>query len=245
MTVSAPESLLSRWTALQDLRAALAQGVPCVTASVAERHRAARDLGFFLSAWPSATRGGDPLPGGALEFPPAEAGSWRGARHREQAAEHALCCHRLLRGDAALIVTTPSALSAPLLTPAEFRARAGRLAVGESVARDDLLALLDRAGYERVETVLEVGQWSLRGGIVDIFSPAREAPVRAEFFGDEVESLRLFDPTTQRSVETMAELAVLPLLAKDAATCTVTTYLPAATLVALEDPGLLEAPPDD
>ena len=273
MTVSAPESLLSRWTALADLRAALAQGVPCleasglwgaaralliaalvqatrrpvlvVTAGGAERHRAARDLGFFLSAWPSATGGGDPPPGAILEFPPAEAGAWRGARHREQAAEHALCCHRLLRGDAVLIVTTPSALSAPLLTPAEFRARASRLAVGESVARDDLLALLDRAGYERVETVLEVGQWSLRGGIVDIFSPAREAPVRAEFFGDEVESLRLFDPTTQRSVETMAELAVLPLLAKDAETCTVTAYLPAATLVALEDPGLLEAPPDD
>src|SRR2546427_1936857 len=161
MTVSAPESLLSRWTALQDLRAALAQGVPCVeasglwgaaralliaalvqatrrpvlvvTASAAERHRAARDLGFFLSAWPSATRGGDPLPGGGLEFPPAEAGSWRGARHREQAAEHALCCHRLLRGDTVPIVTTPSALSAPLLTPAEFRARGSRLGVGESV----------------------------------------------------------------------------------------------------------------
>ncbi len=274
MTVSAPESLLSRWAALQDLRAALAQGVPCLeagglwgasralliaalvqatrrqalvlTAGPVERHRAALDLGFFLSSWPSVAGRNDSLRGRrVLEFPPVESASWRGARRREQAAEHALCCHRLLRGDAAPIVATPSALSAPLLVPAEFRARASRLAVGESVAREDLLALLDRAGYERVETVVEVGQWGLRGGIVDIFSPAREAPVRAEFFGDEVESLRLFDPTTQRSVGPVSELDVLPLLTKDAPTSTVTAYLPATALVALEGPALLEAPPDD
>ncbi len=67
--------------------------------------------------------------------------------------------------------------------------------------RERLLALLEAAGYERVETVVEVGQWSVRGGIVDIFSPAHERPVRAEFVGDEVESLRVFDPTTQRSAD--------------------------------------------
>jgi len=69
------------------------------------------------------------------------------------------------------------------------------------------VARLEAGGYERVEAVVEVGQWSLRGGIVDIFSPARERPVRVEFFGDEVESLRLFDPTSQRSVEELSALA--------------------------------------
>ena len=72
----------------------------------------------------------------------------------------------------------------------------------------EVLARLEAGGYERVEAVVEVGQWSLRGGIVDIFSPARERPVRVEFFGDEVESLRLFDPTSQRSVEELSALAV-------------------------------------
>jgi transcription-repair coupling factor (superfamily II helicase) len=269
-TVSAALSPLSRWGALSDLCAALAEGVPCLEASglwgasrgllvaalveamersvlvvaagPAERHRTAQDLGFFFGAWSSSAGRRDAR---VLEFPPAESGSWRGSRHREPAAEQALCCHRLLQGDAVVIVTTPSALSAPLMTPAEFRARTSRIAVGESVRREDLLEMVDWAGYERVETVVEVGQWSLRGGIVDIFSPAREAPVRVEFFGDEVESLRLFDPTTQRSVETVPGLDVLPLLAKDVETCALTAYMPAATLVALEDPALLEAPPED
>jgi transcription-repair coupling factor (superfamily II helicase) len=64
------------------------------------------------------------------------------------------------------------------------------LTVRESSDREILLELLQGAGYERVETVMEVGQWSVRGGIVDIYSPAHERPVRAEFVGDEVESLR-------------------------------------------------------
>ncbi|HXJ78490.1 MAG TPA: transcription-repair coupling factor [Candidatus Methylomirabilis sp.] len=270
MTASVSESALSRWAAWADVRAALAEGVPCleasglwgasrallvallleaaerpvlvVTAGPGERHRTFQDLGFFLSAGLSVSAHDDLR---VVEFPPAESASWRGSRHREQAAEHALCCHRLLQGHRVAIVATPSALSAPLLTPAEFRARTNRLAVGEILTREDLLELLDWAGYERVETVVEVGQWSLRGGIVDIFSPARGAPVRAEFFGDEVESLRIFDPTTQRSVQPVPDLDVLPLLAKGVETCTLTAYLPATTLVALEDPALLDAPPDD
>src|SRR5262245_13367468 len=122
MTTS--ESFLSRWAALSELRAAIARGAPVLEASglwgasralvtaalvestrrpllvlvpgAAERHRAALDLGYFLSTWPSRTEAGDtPSTGRILEFPPEESGSWRG-RHREQAAEQALCCHRLL-----------------------------------------------------------------------------------------------------------------------------------------------------
>src|SRR2546425_9909437 len=70
---------------------------------------------------------------------------------------------------------------------------------------------LDKPGYERTETVVEVGEWRVRGGIVDVFSPAQAAPARLEFFGDEIESIRLFDPTSQRSQATLDELVVLPL----------------------------------
>jgi transcription-repair coupling factor (superfamily II helicase) len=273
MPVTTAESLPSRWAALGEVLAALAKGVPClqahglwgssrsllvaalmqatrrttlvVTASEAERHRAAVDLDFLLSSLSAEIIGGAREIRRALEFPAVEPAAWRGARHREHDAERALCCHHLLRGGAVPIVATPAALSGPLLTPAEFRARSGRLAVGESVPREDLLVLLDWAGYERVDTVVEVGQWSLRGGVVDIFSPAREGPVRAEFVGDDVESLRLFDPTTQRSLREVSELDVLPLLVKDVETCTLSAYLPTDTLVALEDPSLLDAPPDD
>src|SRR6266481_8565677 len=265
MSLTASESLLSRWAALGELSTALAQGVACLEAQglwgssrallvsafvrdtgrpvlylspgTPERHRAAEDIRFFRDTLDSAR-----IP--VLEFPPAEPSSWHG-RHRDHVAERALVCHALVTGGAIVVVTTPAALGAPILSPETFRARTLTLTVGASLEREGLLRTLATAGYERVETVVEVGQWSLRGGIVDIFSPTHDRPARAEFFGDEIESLRLFDPTSQRSVGPLQELTVLPLGSPDAAPVTLLDYLPAETLIVLEDPALLEAPPDD
>jgi transcription-repair coupling factor (superfamily II helicase) len=268
------ESVLSRWTALEEVLAALAKGVPCLRADglwgssraltvaallqrtgrpslvlapgPSQRHQLAKDALFFLS-----TLSGGPVDGGAvgegrvLEFPSGTGASWRGKRHREPDAERALCCRRLLEGDAVAIVATPSGLSIPVPPPSAFRRRTFTLTVGETSDREILLTLLDEAGYERVETVMEVGQWSLRGGIVDIFSPTHARPVRAEFFGDEVESLRVFDPTSQRSIAPLRELTVLPLGVKEDEPVTLMDYLPPDALVVLEDPAMLEAPPDD
>ncbi|MEK7878658.1 MAG: DEAD/DEAH box helicase, partial [candidate division NC10 bacterium] len=121
-------------------------------------------------------------------------------------------CHRLLCGEPLAVVTTPAGLSTPLPSPGEFQSLTFTLSRSATVSREALLERLSAAGYERVETVVEVGQWSLRGGIVDMFSPAEEWPVRIEFFGDEVESLRAFNPTSQLSVEAVPSLTVLPLL---------------------------------
>src|SRR4029453_10422123 len=129
--------------------------------------------------------------------------------------------------------------------PDGFKRRTFTLTVGESSDREILIELLEAAGYERGGAGMGGGQGGLRGGIVDIFSPTPDRPVRAEFFGDEVESLRLFDPTTQRSTGTLTELTVLPLGTKAAAPVTLMDYLPPETLVVLEDPAMLEAPPDD
>src|SRR5437899_4215099 len=264
MSLTASESILSRWAALGELSTALAQGVACLEAQglwgssralvvsafvrdtdrpvlylspgTAERHRAAEDIRFFRDTLDSAR-----VP--VLEFPPAEPSSWHG-RHRDHVAERALVCHALVTGGAIVVVTTPAALGAPILSPETFRARTLTLTVGASLERDGLLRALETAGYERVETVVEVGQWSLRGGIVDIFSPTHDRPARAEFFGDEVESLRLFDPTTQRSVETLGELTVLPLAGADADHA-LPAWLPGETLVVLDDPAPLEAPPEE
>src|SRR5262245_44331934 len=227
MKGSASESLLSRWAALGELSSALADGVLCaqavglwgssralvlaavlrdtgrpilgIHASASDRHRSARDIASFLGLL-SESSGRDAAAPSArvLEFPSEQPVSWRGGRHREHDAERALCCHRLLSGEAVAVATTPAALSLPLFPPREFRARTLILAPGQSFEREALLQALERAGYERVDAVTEVGQWSLRGGIVDIFSPTHDRPVRAEFFGDEVESLRVFDPTSQR-----------------------------------------------
>jgi transcription-repair coupling factor (superfamily II helicase) len=271
MIVSA-ESALTRWAAFEEVLAALSRGVPCLradglwgssralaiagllqrtgrpvlvlTPGPSPRHRMAQDTGFFLSTL-SGGRADAVGEGRVLEFPSGTGASWRGHQHREPDAERALCCRRLLDGDAVAIVTTPSALSIAVPPPDGFKRRTFTLTVGEGSDREILIELLEAAGYERAETVMEVGQWSLRGGIVDIFSPTHERPVRAEFFGDEVESLRLFDPTTQRSTGTLTDLTVLPLGTKDAAPVTLMDYLPAGTLVVLEDPAMLEAPPDD
>src|SRR5712691_9719227 len=264
MSLTASESIPSRWAALGELSAALAQGVVCLEAQglwgssralvvaalvrdtgrpvlylspgTAERHRAAEDIRFFRDTFESAT-----VP--VLEFPPTEPSAWHG-RHRDQAAERALVCHALVTRGASVVVTTPAALGAPVLSPETFRARTFTVTVGATFERDGLLRALETGGYERVDTVVEVGQWSLRGGIVDIFSPTHERPARAEFFGDEIESLRLFDPTTQRSVETLGEVTVLPLAEADA-DHTLPAWLPSETLIVLDDPALLEAPPED
>ncbi|HEY7202670.1 MAG TPA: transcription-repair coupling factor [Methylomirabilota bacterium] len=270
--IASAESVLTRWAAFEEVLAALSRGAPCLradglwgssralviagllqrtgrpllvlTPGPSPRHRMAQDAGFFLATL-SGGRAEAVGEGRVLEFPSGTGASWRGRQHREPDAERALCCRRLLAGDAVAIVTTPSALSIPVPPPEGFQRRMFTLTVGESSDREILVELLEAAGYERVDTVMEVGQWSLRGGIVDVFSPTHDRPVRAEFFGDEVESLRLFDPTTQRSTGGLTELTVLPLGTKDAAPVTVMDYLPAGTLVVLEDPAMLEAPPDD
>ncbi len=71
---------------------------------------------------------------------------------------------------------------------------------GEEVARHDLLQRLQSGGYARRPVVEERGEFSVRGGIVDLFPPLYEQPVRLEFWGDEVESIRRFDPANQRSL---------------------------------------------
>jgi len=75
---------------------------------------------------------------------------------------------------------------------------------------DCLSASLVAAGYEAASLVTRVGEFSRRGGIIDFFSPHHENPVRAEFFGDAIESLRAFDPETQRSTKDIREAVVLP-----------------------------------
>ena len=85
-----------------------------------------------------------------------------------------------------------------------------RLEVGQLISKGDLLNTLHGLGYERRAVVEEPGSFSARGGIVDVFPPQNEHPVRIEFFGSEIESLRPFDPTTQRSVQTTQSLVISP-----------------------------------
>jgi transcription-repair coupling factor (superfamily II helicase) len=197
--------------------------------SLADAHRFTQDLKFF----------GAPV----HEFPEREPRLWRGGHHREADAERAVIARRLAAGEPIVVVATPAGLDTTLPAPAEFAARTLRIGTGDRLERELLLEAFETAGYERVDTVVEVGQWSVRGGIVDVFVPSHPSPARLEFFGDDVESIRRFDPTTQRSTDALDELLVLPLggPADDAVgAARLLDYVPATAPVILDAPALLD-----
>jgi transcription-repair coupling factor (superfamily II helicase) len=84
------------------------------------------------------------------------------------------------------------------------------LVIGEEIPRQEFLRWLQNCGYERRPLVEDRGEFSVRGGIIDLFPPLYDRPVRLEFWGDTLESLRFFDPATQRSQELLEDLVVLP-----------------------------------
>ena len=125
----------------------------------------------------------------------------------EQQRIGTLC--RLAAGEASVLVATVDALMQRTLPPALLRGAVTEIKIG---ARFDLAALsrkLVEIGYVRAETVEGVGQFALRGGILDIYSPL-SAPVRVEFFDDEVDAMGEFDLATQRRTQNVKSLTVLP-----------------------------------
>ena len=109
-----------------------------------------------------------------------------------------------------LVVCSARVLTQPVLPPQELTASLYELQPGQEVELTLMLEHLYNLGYEPVAEVEEPGQFSHRGGIVDIFPPTLPRPVRIEFFGDEIESLRTFDQETQRSLNPVANCIISP-----------------------------------
>ena len=184
-------------------------------------------------------------PGEVVAFPAPHAALWRGGAEREEDAERAALLGRLLRGEPLWVVTPPRGVTGPLPAPAALRRQLLTIAVGDGLDRDALVEHLAAVGYERVATVSEVGQWSVRGGIVDLFSPARPAPVRLDLNGDEVESIRAFDPGSQRSTEALTSIVVLPMVAAGVGPATLLGFFPPDAPVVIDEPGLLDPAEDE
>ena len=109
-----------------------------------------------------------------------------------------------------IVLTTVNAL-VQLVPPRHvFQGASRSLAQGGSVQTEELARYLEANGYGRAGTVMEPGEYSIRGGIVDIFPAGRPEPVRLDLFGDTIESIRTFDPTTQRSASRLASFALRP-----------------------------------
>ncbi|MCZ2095813.1 MAG: transcription-repair coupling factor [Anaerolineae bacterium] len=109
-----------------------------------------------------------------------------------------------------LIVTSALALMQKTLPAREFRAASRLLRAGTRITPDSLLHAWMQNGYEPASIVVEPGTFSRRGGILDIFPVSARQPVRIEFFGDEVESLRAFDAASQRSSASIEQVAIPP-----------------------------------
>jgi len=109
-----------------------------------------------------------------------------------------------------IVVTSVRALMQRTLPPRSFRANQRTLKKGQSVALAKMLLAWIGMGYERATVVEAPGQFSARGGILDIFPPASPYPIRIELFGEEIESLRRFDPALQRSQDTLDQAIISP-----------------------------------
>ncbi|MCW1428555.1 transcription-repair coupling factor [Novosphingobium sp. JCM 18896] len=120
--------------------------------------------------------------------------------------------HRLQNGPKGpqLLVTTINALLQRVVTPFRIRESVRLLKPGMEIGRESLIALLQRQGYSRTDTVVDAGEYAVRGSIFDIFPSGLEQGLRLDFFGDELETLRLFDPNTQRSTGSVEQHLLLP-----------------------------------
>jgi transcription-repair coupling factor (superfamily II helicase) len=127
-------------------------------------------------------------------------------------AKRLAALHRLQteRNRPQLLVTTINAVLQRVLTPFRIRESVRVLKPGLEIGRESLIALLQRQGYSRTDTVIDSGEYAVRGSIFDIFPSGLDQGLRLDFFGDELESLRLFDPNTQRTTGVLEGHLLLP-----------------------------------
>jgi transcription-repair coupling factor (superfamily II helicase) len=131
--------------------------------------------------------------------------------HYEIAGERAETIQALLQGRLRILVTTARATAERTLLPTALHRLSLRLAVGDKRPPAEVARSLEAMGYQRVPTVSEVAEFSVRGGILDLYGFGMATPARLEWWGDEISSLRGFDLTTQRSLQELSDITVLPI----------------------------------
>jgi transcription-repair coupling factor (superfamily II helicase) len=165
----------------------------------------AETLRFCFSVFPGATGGVAVLP--AFDTYPWESRS----PHADILERRAATLYRLAAGETSLVIAPVASVLWRYRDATDYAELARILEKDKEVPLQDFLAHLGATGYARTEMVELPGQFAVRGGIVDIFSPEAPRPVRVELLGDTVESVREFDPRTQRSVAPVNWTTVLPL----------------------------------
>src|SRR6185369_10621362 len=167
-----------------------------------------RDLGF----WYSALSGNDNAEDEILVLPASETDPYAGTSPHAQTLERrALALWRLQQRRSSFVLLTARALARKTVSPAAIAKAGAVLRRDEDHSPEALVKNLMATGYMREDPVGAVGEFSIRGGIVDVWPPGREAPVRLEFFGDTIDSVREFDPENQLSTAQLKEVEVPPM----------------------------------
>ena len=109
-----------------------------------------------------------------------------------------------------VIVASARAIMTRTLPRRDYLKACKKLSAGQSIQLESLIRAWAEIGYQRADTVLETGQFSHRGGLLDVWPMAEARPVRLDFFGDEIESIRKFDPATQRTIEKLESILITP-----------------------------------
>jgi transcription-repair coupling factor (superfamily II helicase) len=135
-----------------------------------------------------------------------------------------------------LLVTTPDSIKKKIISPSQFSLLTLTLSRGGKIEYQKIPEKLTAAGYERVDIVEGVGEFSLRGEILDVWSPNFDRPLRVVFFEDHIEEMRRFDPLTQRSISTVVEAKVIPAeLSDEKSSHTIFDYFPEKGVVLLDN----------
>src|SRR5467141_3445209 len=177
-----------------------------VTDSNRRAEALADTLRFFSTIFPSTL-------GGVATLPAFDTLPWQSqSPHADILERLAATLFRLTDGQVSLLVAPVSAALWRYQDPYVYLSLARTLATDKEIPLEELITHLGSVGYTRIEMVELPGQFAVRGGIIDVFSPEAPRPVRIELLGDTVESVREFDPRTQRSIAPVQRTTLLPLM---------------------------------
>ncbi len=181
---------------------------PCLVV-LPDRKRAERfyrEIRFF---WGASNGNGDN--GGLYRFPPYDMSPLTGlSPHGQVISERINALYAMMTEPRPVVVTSPEAICYRVMPKSALLRALEYLETGEEVDREDLIKTLEANGYQHTSMVEEQGDYSIRGGVIDLFSPRYPQPTRLEFWGDRLESIRHFDPVSQRSEKGLKELILLP-----------------------------------
>ena len=188
------------------------------------------DVAFFLAALEGLAPAA--IERAVLPFPSHEVDPYRGlAAHMGVTSVRARALYAMAQGTARVVIASAAAVLPRVTTPDRMLAASLTLMPGQDISPTDLADLLVDAGFTREDPADEHGEFAIRGGIADIFPAGDTHPVRLEFIGDTIETLRTYDPSTQRSIAPIDQAAIVPLrdVLQDNRGATVFDYLARAS----------------